>query len=93
MKLVFDDFIGKPCVSTDSFEFVPKKRNSLHLLAIGEKLEDKRVFVEIKNEFFLSIKFEKTKISIFKSGKILVRAADSMEQAKKIVQKLIELMN
>ncbi|MFH1588503.1 MAG: hypothetical protein ABIA76_04160 [Candidatus Diapherotrites archaeon] len=92
MKLVFDDFVAKPCISSDSFEFIPKEKNDLQLLVIAEKLESEGVFVEIKNEFFLSIKFQNTKTSVFKSGKILMRNADSMNEAKKIVKELIKLM-
>jgi len=93
MKIEFDNFVGQPCNSRTAYEFVPKKEYDLDLELIAKKLREKEVFIEIETPYLLMLKFCGKDISVFKSGKIIVKATNKKENAKKIATSLIKKIN
>jgi ArsR family metal-binding transcriptional regulator len=92
MKLNFNEFASKPCRSSDSFQFVSKKPVSLNLIKISKQLEEKGVFIDFTTEFLLSMKVNNKKVSLFRSGKIIIKEIDNEETAKQIAEKIFELI-
>ncbi|MBN2127520.1 MAG: hypothetical protein JW703_03970 [Candidatus Diapherotrites archaeon] len=93
MKLDFSEFVPKPCRSSDSFQFVPKKEEKLDLMKISKILESKGVFIDFATEFLLSMKVNNKKTSLFRSGKIIIKEIDNEEDAKKIAEKVFSLID
>jgi ArsR family metal-binding transcriptional regulator len=93
MKIEFDNFIGQPCNSRTAYEFVPKREYSLNLELLAKKLREKEVFIEIETPYLLMLKFGGKDVSIFKSGKIIVKSTNKKENAKKIATSLIKKIN
>ena len=89
MKL--SDFVGKPCKSRMAFEFIPKKRTKLDLESIAKKLKEKEVFIEIETPFLLVLKMG-TPITLFQSGKILIKETNVESDARKIAEKLARIL-
>jgi len=84
------DFVGKPCKSRMAFEFIPKKKQKLGLGKIAEVLREKEVMVEIETPFLLILKFKGKDISLFRSGKIIVKETSEEKEAKKTAEELIK---
>lgn len=87
-----DDYFSKLCTSGAAFEFSPKKEMKLDLEKVAEKLRSETL-VEAETPFVLMIKYADAKISIFKSGKIIVRNVEDTRKAKKIAEKITELIS
>lgn len=92
MKLCFNEFASKPCRSSDSFQFVSNKSVSLNLIKISKQLESKGIFIDFATEFLLSMKVKNKKVSLFRSGKIIIKEVDNEETAKKIAEKVFSLI-
>jgi hypothetical protein len=87
-----NEFVGKCCRSGSAFEFSPKKNGKIDLEKTCDALslldgELKCVF-EVKTRVVVILKFMGLTISIFETGKILVRGTDEKE-AKKIAEKIV----
>ena len=89
MKL--SDFVGKPCKSRAAFEFVPKKRTHLNLEEVAKKLKEAGVFIEAETPFLLVVKAGSS-VSIFQSGKIIVKETTLESEARKIAEKLVKML-
>ncbi len=89
-KIELSNFIGQPCKSKLAYEFIPKKKYLIDLSAIGEKLEEKKIFIEINTPFLIVTQIDGTSISFFKSGKIMVKNTKKSNEARKIAEKFIE---
>lgn len=83
------DFVGKPCKSRVAFEFIPKKKTKLDLDAIAKKLKAKGVFIEVETQFLLILKIE-VPITLFQTGKILIKETNQEKDARKIAEKLVK---
>ena len=86
------DFTGQPCRSRLAYEFVPKKENKLNLEKIVEKLRKNEVFIELDTPYLLMLKIGGKNVSLFKSGKIIVKETKDKKMAKKIAETLIKKM-
>ncbi len=87
-EIELDDFIGKPCKSRVAFEFVPKRKQSLRLETVAERLRTAGVFVEVDTPFIVMLKIEGMSVSLFKSGKILVKQTRDEREARGIASRL-----
>jgi len=89
MKL--SDFVAKPCKSRVAFEFVPKRKARLDLEKVAENLKKHDVFIEAETPFLLVLKMGSS-ISLFQSGKIIVKETNVESDARKIAEKLVKLI-
>jgi len=85
------DFVGKPCKSRVAFEFIPKKRIKLDLEGLAKRLKEKQVFVEIETPFLLILRMQ-VPITLFQTGKILIKETNLEKDARKIAEKLVKIM-
>ena len=89
MKL--SDFSGKPCKSRVAFEFIPKKKARLNLMEVARKLKEKGIFIDAETPFLLVLKIGSS-VSLFQSGKIIVKETNVEKDARKIAEKLVKLL-
>lgn len=86
------DFAILPCKSRLAFEFIPKKNESLQLERIAEQLKKNGIEVEISTPFLLMLRVKGIGVSVFKSGKIIVKDCNIETDARGIAQELIQKM-
>lgn len=82
------DFTQKPCRSKMAYEFLPKKKVKINLEKAAEELEEAGS-IEIKSKVLLMAKINSKTVSLFPSGKILVRGEREEKAAKEIAQKAV----
>ena len=83
-----DNFQSKLCGSGNSYEFVPKSKQNLNLESVAKKISEDAL-IEAETPFVLMMKYNDAKISLFRSGKIIVKNITDSETAKKIAKKII----
>ncbi|HZX20378.1 MAG TPA: hypothetical protein VFF13_05170 [archaeon] len=93
MRLELNDFTGQPCKSRVAYEFLPKKDAQLNLEQVAKKLKENEVYIEIEAPYLLMLKVNGKDVSLFKSGKIIVKSTQNKTKARKIAEKLIMKMN
>ena len=93
MKIELSDFTGQPCKSRIAYEFIPKKNYSLDLKKTAEKLKKENVFIEIETPYLIMLKHLGKNVSLFKSGKIIVKSVNEKNDARKIAESLIKKIN
>jgi len=93
-KLTKNDFILDPCKATPGFEFFLKKNKKIDLSKLLIKLKKNNYFIEKKTlPFFISFSIDKSKITLFKSLKIIIKEIDDKEKAEEILNKILILIN
>jgi TATA-box binding protein (TBP) (component of TFIID and TFIIIB) len=85
------DFVGKPCRSHMAFEFVPKKKTKIDLEKSVCALE-KNFLIELQSKLLIILKADGKTISVFESGKILVRGGSIETKARKAANKIVKLL-
>jgi len=85
------DFVGKPCKSRVAFEFIPKKRVKLDLEKAAGELRKEGVFIEIETPYLLVLKIG-VPVTLFQSGKILIKETNVEKDARKTAVKLVKLL-
>ena len=85
------DFTGKPCRAKVAYEFLPNKKIKLKLSEIEENIE-KEFVIEVKSKILLIIKVSDKTVSLFESGKILVRGEREEGKAKEIAKQIVKLI-
>ncbi len=91
-KLELKDFVMQPCKSRLAFEFVPKKKQFLELHKVTEGLKQSGVLVEAVTPFLIMGRCKGSGISIFKSGKIIIKDTNIEDEARKTAEWLISKM-
>ena len=86
-------FKGQLCDSQLSYEFVPKKEYSLPLRSLGDELEKNGHFVDIKTPFVLVLNIDGAKVSLYSTGKILVKHVNEEKRAETIFHTLVQWAN
>ncbi|HLC36658.1 MAG TPA: hypothetical protein VJK05_03575 [archaeon] len=89
-KLELSDFVGQPCKSRVAYEFIPKKKMNLNLEELSKKLENQDVYIEISTPFLLILKLNGQNISLFSSGKMIIKELKEPKKAREIAEKLVE---
>jgi len=84
-----DDFIGKPCRSKMAYEFLPKKKVQIDLEKAAEELE-KAGSIEMRSKVLIIVRIEGKTVSLFPSGKLLVRGEREEDKAKTIAEKAVK---
>jgi ArsR family metal-binding transcriptional regulator len=87
-KMDLKEYTGKPCRAKVAYEFLPKKTTKLDLEKEANEIE-KTFPIEIRSKVLLIIKVEDKTVSLFSSGKLLVRGERDEEEAKKIAIKIV----
>jgi len=83
-----DDFTPKPCRTKMAYEFLPKHTITINLEKASEEIS-KIATIEVKTKVLLMIKLDFCTISLFPSGKLLVRGEREESKAKEIAKKVI----
>ena len=83
-------FMGQPCRSRLAYEFVPKKDYKLNLEEVAKSLKENEVFIELDTPYLLMLKISAKNVSLFKSGKIIVKETKDKKIARKIAETLIQ---
>jgi len=91
MELELDDYTGKPCRNKMAYEFLPKKPLKIDL-TIAQKEILGVASIEISSKVLLMARIEDKTISLFPSGKLLVRGEREEEKAKRIAEKLVKTL-
>ncbi len=90
-ELRLKDFIVDACKADAALEFLPQKKMELDLRKIAEKLA-KFAQIQAETPHVLIFTFKGVNVSLFKSGRILVKEADE-EKARSIVAELLRTIN
>ncbi|MDD3159928.1 MAG: hypothetical protein PHQ98_03105 [Candidatus ainarchaeum sp.] len=85
------DFVGKPCTSKVSYEFMPKKRTDIDLAKAKIELKD-ICTIEIDSKYMLIINIDNKTISIFKNGKLMVRGEKDEIKARETAKKICDAL-
>ncbi|MFA6064608.1 MAG: hypothetical protein WCW44_01240 [archaeon] len=83
-----DEFNPKPCRTKMAYEFLPKHPLSINLEKASEEIA-KIATIEVKTKVLLMIKSDFCTISLFPSGKLLVRGEREEASAKEIAKKIV----
>ncbi len=87
------DFTGKPCRTKMAYEFLPNSKIEIDLEKASTEL-NAIANIDVKTKVLLMMKLDNLTISLFPSGKLLVRGEreekKAKEAAEKIVKQLIE---
>ena len=82
------DFTGKPCRSKMAYEFLPNKKVNINLEGAAQEVTNVGS-VEVRTKVLLMIKVDHCVVSLFPSGKLLVRGEREEEKAKQIAKKTL----
>ena len=85
------EFTGKPCRAKVAYEFLPNKKMKLKLNEIEENIE-KEFVIEVKSKILLIIKVSDKTVSLFESGKLLVRGEREEGKAREIAKQIVKLI-
>lgn len=85
------DFTGKPCRSKMAYEFLPKHKIVVDLDKASSELE-KVGAVEVRSKILVISRIDDRTVSLFASGKILVRGEKDEDAARKIAEKAVKAL-
>ncbi|MCD6478867.1 MAG: hypothetical protein J7L44_03200 [Candidatus Diapherotrites archaeon] len=91
MSLKLKDFVIDPCKSDKAIAFMPQKKVELPLSELAEKLSEGGASIQAETPFVLIFRFRNASISLFKSGKLLVKELDE-NKAKEIVETILRII-
>ncbi len=91
-KLELKDFVMQPCKSRLAFEFLPKKNGSLEIEKIAACLKKNGAEIEVETAFLLVCRLQNHGVSVFKSGKIIVKDCENEIDARKTAELLMQKM-
>lgn len=86
------DFVVQPCKSRMAFEFLPKKKDSLEIEKVSANLKKSGIEIEVETGFLLVCRLQSHGISVFKSGKIIVKDCENETEARKTAELLMQKM-
>ena len=85
-------YLERLCRGRTGYEFIPKRKNALDLGALAGRLEACNIAVEANTPHLLIVKVKGTGVSVFASGKLIVKDVESKEGAEKIAAELIKII-
>jgi len=91
LELKIGDYAENFCKADKSIAFIPHKKIEVPLAKLKEKLIEAKASITAETPFVLIFKFHGANVSIFKSGRILVKEVEEKE-AKRILKRLLELL-
>lgn len=79
----------QPCKSRLAFEFVPKKKHELALADSAAKLSLAGFVLEVETPFLLMLNAGAHGVSLFKSGKIIVKDTQDKDLARSVAESIL----
>jgi hypothetical protein len=86
-------YAGRLCESNLSYEFFPHHPLHLPLLALAREMEKGGRSFDIKTEFVLVFRIKGIKVSLYPSGKILVKNMNVESEAHSIFSAVLSSLN
>ena len=80
-------YIAKPCRTERAYEVIPEKELNLDLDLVVEKLKNSGYTTVIRTPHIAIVKKE-FEVSLYPSGRILIKKAESREIAEKIADEI-----
>jgi TATA-box binding protein (TBP) (component of TFIID and TFIIIB) len=91
--LELSDFVGKPCASRTAYEFVPKRKQDYDLEKLSQKLRKEGVYIEVDTPILMMLKAGERNLTLFRSGKIVVKETKDEKTARAAAQELVRKIN
>ena len=88
-KIELSEFTCKPCRGRGGFEFVPKGKHALNLAEACLKLRKAGADIEAESPYLAIVKFRGARVTIFRSGKALVKGVKEEGKAREIAAELL----
>ncbi len=85
-------YTSKPCRKEDSIQITPEEEKNLDLKALTSKLEELGYEKKLATDNMAIVK-KKHKITIFPSGRILIKNTQNEEEAEKIVEGILGIID
>ncbi len=86
-------FEGRLCESNVSYEFFPRKETHFPLDKLGREMENAGLLCDIKTAFVITFKMNGTNMSLYPSGKILIKNVNVEKDAKKVFEGVLKVLN
>ncbi len=83
------DYTGKPCQSKMAYEFIPNKKIIINLEKAKEELSAKAT-IEVASKVLIIMKISEHTVSLFPSGKIIVRGEKEPQKARKVAEEVVK---
>lgn len=83
------EYTGKPCQSKTAYEFIPKKQIKLDLDIAKKELKE-HATIEVASKVLLILKIAEHTVSLFPSGKIIVRGEKNEIIARNTAMELVK---
>jgi ArsR family metal-binding transcriptional regulator len=87
MTNLLDDFTGKPCNRGTAYEFFPKKTTIVNMETAAELLG--KFEIHMQSKFLILLNIGEKTVSVFHSGKIMVRGERDEDKAREIAEQII----
>ena len=87
VKLSIKNFKLMKCNTSKAVEAIPLKKNVFNLNLIRKKLEKQKIIIEIYTPVVLIVKINKIPVSIYDSGKIIVKNISETKKAETIISR------
>ncbi|MFH0969947.1 MAG: hypothetical protein V1776_00590 [Candidatus Diapherotrites archaeon] len=84
---------GRLCDSNLSYEFIPKEETRFPLKKTGNEIKENGHPLDILTEFVLVLRVQGISVSIYPSGKILVKNVPIETEAQTIFLATLKLLN
>ena len=86
-----NDYTGKPCRSKMAYEFLPKHKIKVNLDKACEELGE-TCSIEVTSKVLAIVRTEGKTVSLFPSGKLLVRGEKDEDAARKIAERIVKAL-
>ena len=86
------EYTGKPCRTKMAYEFLPKKQVNINLEKACEEITTSTATIEVKTKVLLMLKLNCATISLFPSGKLLVRGERDEEKARELARTILSTL-
>lgn len=83
---------GRLCDSNLSYEFYTQPPMKINLVSLANEMEDHDLRLEIKTKFVLVTLFQGTRVSIYPSGKILLKNLHVQKEANALFLSLSRIL-
>ena len=85
-------YSSKPCRKEDSIQITPEEEKDLDLELLASKLEEKGYEKKLVTEKMAILKKEH-KITVFPSGRILIKNTQDVEEAEDLVEGILGIID
>lgn len=91
------EFTCKPCRGRAGFEFLPKEKGrgggkGIDLLSSAGKLRAAGAEIEAESRYLVIMKLHGAKITLFRSGKMIVKGLKEEQKAREVAEEIAKLL-